>query len=144
VGEPSSNPNRSYWIVGGALVVLGVTLYFFPRGESEPLPKAESYSKTISESEAVALARRYDSTPSATVASANLTRFTTRGTSGQKRARPAWRIVFDHVRIPTHGPPTNQPLECWTSWGVLVDAHTGKFLVSGSVGPTDPCTTSVR
>jgi hypothetical protein len=101
-----------------------------PRTSIEPAPLG--LVPRISEEDALRIAWHEEGRSDATSASAALVISRTSGEEGVKET-PVWIVTYEGVCIRAHGPPQAGGNECVAStYGVMIDATTGEFLVAGT------------
>jgi hypothetical protein len=102
-----------------------------PRTSIEPAPL--SLVPRISEEDALRVAWREEGRSDATSVSAVLAISRTSGEEGGVKETPVWIVTYEGVCIRAHGPPQAGSNECVAStYGVVIDATTGEFLVAGT------------
>jgi hypothetical protein len=100
-----------------------------PFATMEPAPPG--LEARISREEALNIAWREEGRSDATSVSATLALSRTEGDG----STPVWVVTYEGVCVIGHGPPPGPPpgQECMAStWGVVLDATTGEFLVAGT------------
>lgn len=101
-----------------------------PRTSIEPAPLV--LVPRISEEDALRIAWHEEGRVDATSVRAALAISRTSGEEGVKET-PVWILTYEGVCIRAHGPPQAGNNECVAStYGVMIDATTGEFLVAGT------------
>ena len=103
-----------------------------PFATIEPAP--QGFESRISREEALNIAWREEGRPDATSVDATLAISRVEEDGGSDE-RPVWIVTYEGVCVVAHGPPQGRPpgQRCAAStYGVVIDATTGQFLVAGS------------